>query len=152
MLGMIVSFDQLSKFLVAGNMSLGATHPLIENIFNLTLVHNPGAAFGLFSGLHADWREPLFFILPGITLSIIFFAFIRLQESQKFSIYSLSMIVGGALGNLIDRLRLGYVIDFVDFHWKNKYHFPAFNLADSGITIGIFILLFSIFFEKEREG
>jgi signal peptidase II len=151
MVGMLVAIDQLTKFLVSGNFHPGQNLTMIENYFNLTLVYNYGAAFGLLSNMSQKVREPFFFLIPSLTLLLILYVFSRLQETQQMSIYALSMIVGGALGNLIDRLRLGFVVDFVDFHWNNKYHFPAFNIADGAISIGVFILLLSILYEKETE-
>lgn len=151
MMGMLVAIDQLTKFLVSGNFRLGQSMAVVENYLNLTLVYNHGAAFGMLSTLDESIREPFFFIVPALTLLLILFVFSRLRDDQQMSIYALSLIVGGAVGNLIDRLRLGYVIDFVDFHWKSKYHFPAFNVADTAICIGVFILLLSIFYESENE-
>lgn len=149
MLGMLVSFDQLTKFLVVSRFRLGETLPVIKSYFNLTLVHNPGAAFGMLATLPPEWRDPFFLIVPIVTLIVILAVFFKLHEGQHISIYSLSMIVGGAVGNLIDRVRLGFVIDFLDFHWDYQHHFPAFNVADSAITVGVFLLIVSMFFEKE---
>jgi signal peptidase II len=149
MIGMLVAFDQLTKFLIISKFRLGESTAIIQSYFNLTLVHNPGAAFGMLATLPQQWREPFFLIVPFITLVIIMTVFVKLQEDQHISIYSLSMIIGGALGNLIDRVRLGYVIDFLDFHWDYKHHFPAFNVADSAISIGVFLLLISMFYEKD---
>lgn len=130
-------------------LKTGESIKVVDRFFNFTLVHNPGAAFGLLANLKPELREPFFFVIPLATLGVIMVVFYRLQENQHLSIFSLSMIVGGAVGNLIDRMRLGYVIDFMDFHWQQKYHFPAFNLADAAISIGVFILLISIIYEKE---
>lgn len=149
MLGMLVSFDQLTKFVMAGMLKTGESIKVIPQFFHFSLVHNPGAAFGLLANLRPELREPFFFVIPFATLGVIMVVFYRLQESQHLSIFALSMIVGGAIGNLVDRLRLGYVIDFLDFHWQQKYHFPAFNLADAAITVGVLILLVSIVYEKE---
>lgn len=149
MVGTLVSFDQLTKFLIVSNFRLGESLPLLQDYFNLTLVHNPGAAFGILANLAPQWREPFFLIVPLVTLMIILAVFLKLHEEQVISMYALSMIVGGAIGNLIDRLRLGYVIDFLDFHWKYQHHFPAFNVADSAITIGVGMLLLSMLYEKE---
>lgn len=151
MIGMLVAFDQLTKFLILSNFRLGESISIVKSYFNLTLVHNPGAAFGMLATLPPEWREPFFLIVPIATLLVIMGVFVKLEETQHISIYSLSMIVGGALGNLIDRVRLGYVIDFLDFHWDFQHHFPAFNVADSAITIGVFLLILSMFYEKEAR-
>lgn len=149
MTGTLVSLDQLTKFLVVSEFGLGESRQFVDNFFNLTRVHNAGAAFGLFAGLAPEFREPFFLFVPIVTLALILTVFLRLKESQQLSIFAFSLIVGGAMGNLIDRLRLGYVVDFLDFHWRQSFHFPAFNLADSAITLGVFLLLLSIFFERE---
>ena len=151
MTGMLVALDQLTKLVIIDNFRLGESKEVLKNIFNITRVHNPGAAFGFLAGLPEQYREPFFLIVPVITLLIILAIFSKLLESQLLSIYSLSLIVAGAIGNLIDRIRLGYVVDFLDFHWQYKAHFPAFNVADSAISAGVFILLLSIFLEKDPQ-
>lgn len=148
-LGLIVALDQLSKNLVVSRFHLGDTMPVLDNILNLTRVHNAGAAFGLLASLPPRLREPFFFLVPGFTLAVILFVFYRLRESQHLSTYALAMIVGGALGNLADRIRLGFVIDFLDFHWNSSWHFPAFNVADSAITLGVAMLLVGMLQEKD---
>jgi len=149
MTGTLVSLDQLTKFLIVIELGLGESRQIVDAFFNLTRVHNAGAAFGLFSNMAPEFREPFFLFVPIVMLALIFTVFFRLKESQQLSIFAFSLIVGGALGNLMDRLRLGYVVDFLDFHWRHLLHFPAFNLADAAITLGVFLLLLSIFFEKE---
>jgi signal peptidase II len=148
--GMLTAFDQLFKFLVISRFRLGESIELVQNFFNVTRVHNAGAAFGLLATLGPTWREPLFFVLPFSMLAVIFVVFYRLRESQRVSIFSLSLIVGGACGNLADRLRLGYVVDFLDFHWYQRSHFPAFNLADMAISLGVALLVFSMFLSGEK--
>ena len=148
-IGFLVAADQLSKLLIVTSLQLGHTINLVPGFFNFTLVHNPGAAFGFLATVSPSWREPFFLIVPAGTLLLIFLYFLRLKEWQSFSIYSLSLIMGGAIGNLVDRLRLGYVIDFLDFHWRFQIHFPAFNVADSAITVGVGLIIVGIFFEKE---
>jgi len=151
MAGMLVSLDQLTKFVVTSRLQLGETIVVFYNFFNITQVRNSGAAFGLFSDLATGLREPLFLILPAVTVSIILLLFSRLKDNQQISIFAFSMIIGGALGNLMDRLRLGHVVDFLDFHWRNQIHFPAFNVADSAITIGVAMLFVSILFENDKR-
>ena len=149
MVGTLVSFDQLTKLLVTESFHLSESRPVIEGFLNLTLVHNRGAAFGILGNLKPSLRDPILFLLPALVLAIILYTFTRLRESQLLNIYALSLITGGAIGNFVDRLRLGWVVDFLDFHWQQKAHFPAFNLADSAITIGVGMLFISILFEKE---
>jgi signal peptidase II len=149
--GMLVAFDQLFKFIVVSRFHLGESMEIAQNFFNITRVHNSGAAFGLLATLGPTWREPFFFVVPIAMLMVIFVVFYRLRESQHLGIFSLAMIVGGALGNLADRLRLGYVVDFLDFHWRNAIHFPAFNLADTAISCGVMLLVISMFLESDKE-
>jgi signal peptidase II len=134
---------------MTNNFRLGESRPVIEDFFQLTLVHNRGAAFGIMANLSPALRDPVLFLLPCLVLALIFFAFARLRDAQALSIYALSLVIGGAVGNLADRLRLGYVVDFLDFHWKRQAHFPAFNLADMAITIGVALLFLSLLYEKE---
>lgn len=149
--GMLTAFDQLFKFLVVSRFREGESLPLIENFFNLARVHNSGAAFGLLATMGPAWREPVFFVMPMAMLAVILVVFYRLRDHQKLSIFSLSLIVGGACGNLADRLRLGYVVDFLDFHWRGQAHFPAFNLADMAISVGVLLLVISMFTESEKS-
>ena len=149
--GLVVAADQLTKNAVVGRFKLGGTRALVEGYVSLTRVHNPGAAFGLLASLAPEIREPFFFLLPGITLAIIFLFFYRIRENQYLSIYALSLIVGGAFGNLVDRARIGFVIDFIDFHLPNGWHFPAFNVADTAITVGVGLLLLGMLQEKEAD-
>ncbi len=129
----ILSLDQLTKFLV--NKSLGLNHslPVISGIFSITLVHNRGAAFGIFK------NQFNLFIFISVTAVCLIYSILKDNKHNNSYAYSLSLILAGALGNLIDRISLGYVVDFLDFHiW------PVFNLADSAITIGAVFLGWSI--------
>ena len=148
--GLVVALDQLTKNLVVSRFHLGDTQPLLESMLNITRVHNSGAAFGLLATLPPNLRDPFFFVVPGLTLAVILFVFYRLREAQSLSTYALAMIVGGALGNLADRIRLGFVIDFLDFHWYSGWHFPAFNVADAAISLGVAMLLVAMLQEKDE--
>jgi signal peptidase II len=133
----ILSLDQLSKFLVSRFLQLNQSVPVISGIFDLTLVHNRGAAFGIFRN-----QVPVFIITAIIAVAMIFFT-LRNKKHKALFVFALSLILAGALGNLIDRVRFGYVIDFLDFRvW------PVFNVADSAITIGAVILAWSILTER----
>lgn len=147
--GLIIALDQLTKFLIVQSFHLGQSMPVIPSFFNLTLVRNSGAAFGFLSDMNNPMREPFFLVVPGLTLAAIFYIFTKMTDRQIFSIYGLSLIMGGAIGNIVDRIRIGTVIDFLDFHWKEAYHFPAFNIADSAITIGAMLLIVSMVLEKD---
>lgn len=132
----ILSLDQISKFIISKCLSLGESIPVVNGIFSLTLVHNAGAAFGLLK------NQVYIFILATVFAVILILLDLHKKENKKVSLYtiSLSLVLAGALGNLVDRVFFGYVIDFLDFHiW------PVFNIADSSITIGAILLAFSIF-------
>lgn len=151
LVGFVVSLDQLTKNAIVNNFKLGDSLAVIASFFNISRVHNPGAAFGLLANLPPEFRDPFFFVVPGATLVVILIVFYKLKENQMISVYALSSIVGGALGNLADRIRLGYVVDFLDFHWNSRWHFPAFNVADAAITLGVGLLITSMLYEKDAE-
>ncbi len=137
---LIFAFDQCSKIIILRVISPGQSFPIIGNIFHLTLVFNRGAAFGIFA------RIPFLFIV--ISVAIVCFIIISsIRRSAILTFYSLpvSIILGGALGNLADRLRFGFVVDFLDFRiW------PVFNIADIAITTGAILLLWRIFKNKSK--
>ncbi len=148
--GFLVAFDQLVKIYVHANFSLGESIPVIQDIFHITYVRNPGAAFGIFRESHELFRKIFFLTMPPIAMIIIVSMLKGVESSDRWQVFSLSLIFGGALGNYIDRLRFGYVIDFLDFHYKDSWSYPAFNVADSAIVSGVCLLLL-IMFIRERK-
>lgn len=135
----ILSLDQLIKFLVTKNLSLNESYPVIKGVFHLTPVHNTGAAFGILKS------QTLLFIFVSLIAVLLIFLNLRKNRSKRLSLenLSLSFILAGAAGNLIDRVSFGYVVDFLDFRvW------PVFNLADSAITAGAVLLAWSIIKNK----
>jgi signal peptidase II len=126
--------------IVHSSFDLGESVRVIKDYFNLTYVRNTGAAFGILGKSHETFRQVFFLTIPPVAVLIILLFMRSLPETEKLEIYALSMICGGALGNYIDRLRFGYVIDFLDFHFQEKYSWPAFNVADSAIVVGVCIL------------
>jgi signal peptidase II len=138
----VLSLDQISKFIISRIILPGGSFPVIKNVFHLTYVQNKGAAFGLFP------NQTLFFIsITLLTIILILFFHRRLAKKGGPLSWALGFILGGALGNLIDRIRLKAVIDFLDFSLKG-HHWPSFNIADSAITIGAVILFISLFRKK----
>lgn len=134
--------DQVSKLLVAGNMRLYDSIALMPG-FNLTYVHNTGAAFSLLSEA-GGWQRWLFAALAVIISAVLSVWLSRLQQHEKMQAIALALVLGGAVGNLIDRLAYGYVIDFLDVYYQS-WHWPAFNIADSAITVGVFLLMLDSF-------
>lgn len=141
LLVVIVLLDQLSKFIVDRTMPLHHSIPVIENFFDLTYIRNTGAAFGLFAGSNAFLRLPFLVLFSLLAIGFIVVMLKRLPEKEKLLITALSFILGGAIGNLIDRLLYSEVIDFLDFYWS-AYHWPAFNFADSFISVGVMITFY----------
>ncbi|MBX7230702.1 MAG: signal peptidase II [Bdellovibrionales bacterium] len=138
---LIVALDQATKLYVHSHFQLGETIPVLTNFFNLTYVRNPGAAFGFLRESHETFRSLFFLSMPPLAMLTILGILRGVENTDNVQILALSHIFGGAIGNYIDRLRFGYVIDFLDFHWKEKYSWPAFNVADSTIVIGVCVLL-----------
>ena len=143
-----VILDQLSKIWVDTSMSLYQSIPVFPG-FNITYVHNFGAAFSFLSE-QGGWQR-WFFALLAASISIGIVIWIkRLKPEETLSAISLSLILGGAIGNLIDRVIYGYVIDFFDVYY-HTYHWPVFNIADSAITVGVMFMLYESFTQKESE-
>ncbi len=142
-----ILIDQITKTVIDRTMQQFDSIPIIVNFFNLTYVRNKGAAFSFLS--NASWRLPFFITISVIAALVILIAFHRLRDDQRLAHVSLAMIFSGAVGNLIDRIRLGEVIDFLDVHWY-LHHWPAFNVADSLICIGVFLLAVDMILEEKR--
>jgi len=143
----VVLLDQISKWWIANYLEPHQILSVIPGFFDLVLVQNRGMAFGIFgqSGPGFSFCLLLGAILAAIV--VIFFFFYWTRKNQKWLTMGLALILGGAVGNLVDRIRFGYVIDFLDFYVK-AYHWPAFNLADSAVTIGTLWLLLNLILGK----
>jgi signal peptidase II len=147
----LVILDQLTKLAVLERFRLGESIPILAGFFNLTYIRNTGAAFGLLANADPAWRLPFFILVPVIALVAIAYIFRRVPE-QDFRLSSaLSLVIGGAVGNLIDRVRFGFVVDFLDFHWRYQYHFPAFNVADTAICVGVGVLMLDLLNQKPEQ-
>lgn len=142
---LILVMDLWTKSYFAQNYDLGQSKPIIKGFFNFTLVHNKGAAFGMGS----TWSAPFFLGTSFIAMGVVLYLFKTLKSHEVLSRWGLVMILAGATGNLVDRIRLGYVIDFLDVYYKS-YHWPVFNIADSAITVGaVLFALDSLFCSKK---
>lgn len=132
--------DQISKQVVLQRLTLGELRPVIPNLWNLTLTFNRGAAFGLWSNLPPGWREAVLALTACAAIGVVIL-FLRQPAYQGIVTQAgLAAVLGGALGNIIDRVRFGAVVDFLDFY-VGTYHWPAFNIADSAICCGVATLL-----------
>ena len=136
----IVLLDQMTKAWIHKTMLLHQSIPVIPGLFNLTYIRNPGAAFGLFASGGGSLRSAFFIAVSVIALVVLSLLYTKAPRETWLLRFSLSLVMGGAIGNLIDRIRLGEVVDFLDFY-LGSYHWPAFNVADSCITIGIGLLI-----------
>jgi|SRR6185369_8579347 len=139
--------DQLTKLYIDRTMKLYQSNPVIDGLFSITYLRNKGAAFSFLSD--ASWRLPFFLLATAVAVIAIIAAFCKLKDEQRFAAFSLSLILSGAVGNLIDRVRMGEVIDFLDVYWKT-HHWPAFNVADSAICVGVALLALDLFLEERR--
>jgi signal peptidase II len=141
--GLVVGLDQAAKALVDRLMSLHESRAVVDGLLRLTYVQNRGAAFGILSDAEIPYQSLLFSLVSLAALGAIAVYAWRLPAGHRLPRVALAMIMGGALGNLLDRLRLGYVIDFVDVYW-GPHHWPAFNVADSAISVGVALLVLDI--------
>lgn len=146
---LVILLDQATKYFIVEHFSLGETSSIISGFFSFTYIRNTGAAFGLLARAPAAFRVPFFFIVPGVALLAIGYIFRKIGEQDLRMSSALSLVIGGAVGNLIDRLRFEYVVDFLDFHWRYQYHFPAFNIADSAICVGVGLLMLDFISQKD---
>lgn len=144
----VLPLDQLTKIYIDSTMVLHQSRTVIEHYFNICYVLNTGAAFGMLSS--SPYRVPLLAGVALFALAVILWLFKRLAVEQRFQRLGLALVFSGAIGNLIDRLRLGAVIDFIDVHWYQS-HWPAFNVADSAITVGVCLLLIDLWREEKRR-
>ncbi|RFC37782.1 MAG: signal peptidase II [Candidatus Nitrotoga sp. SPKER] len=140
----IIILDQITKLWISQVFVYGENRA-VTNFFNLVLVHNSGAAFSFLSNA-GGWQRWLFSAVAA-TASVWIIWLLGKYKQEKLFCFALTLILGGALGNLIDRAAYGYVVDFLDFYW-NTYHFPAFNIADSAVTCGAGLLLWESFTKK----
>ena len=133
----ILMADQFTKVLIVGYYQLGDS-TLVTQFFNVVRVHNSGAAFSFLAGA-GGWQR-WFFTVIGVGAALLILWLLKSHAGQKLFSFAMACILGGAVGNVIDRIAYGHVIDFLDFHWRGT-HFPAFNVADSAITLGAICLI-----------
>lgn len=144
---LVITLDQISKLWISGHFIYGESLP-VTGFFNLVLAHNKGAAFSMLNDA-GGWQRWMFSIIA-VVASVWITWLLHKHPRQKLFCLALALVLGGAIGNLIDRISYGYVVDFLDFHWDN-HHFPAFNIADSAITCGAALLLLDSFLNKPEK-
>jgi len=160
---LVFILDQATKFAVVEWIRLGERIPIIPGFFDLVHFRNTGAAFGMFSGVSASVRVPFFYIVAAVAAIVLVLYYRSLEDDQYLMFFTLSLVLGAIAGNVLDRIRLGSVVDFLSFHigdkslrlsvifrsFDVKLEWPAFNVADSAITIAMFLLVWSVLFRKE---
>jgi signal peptidase II len=145
----IVILDQLTKRLIRSRVGFHQSIPILDGFLSIVHARNPGAAFSFLADAPAWFREPFFVAITLTAVVVLFYVIGRLPAEDRLMRIALGGVLGGAVGNLIDRLVYGEVTDFIDIHWRS-YHWPAFNVADSGITIAISaVILHSLFVRPE---
>jgi signal peptidase II len=140
---LVVGCDQLVKALVRPRLGLFDSIDVIPGFFSLTRVHNTGAAFGLMNAIDFPFKTAVLAVVQATALTGLALYASRLAPDQRLSRLGMALVIGGAIGNLIDRVSAGYVLDFFDFYWRG-WHFWAFNIADASITIGVALMILDL--------
>lgn len=143
-----IALDQYTKYLASAYLNFGESVPVLP-FLNWTLLHNHGAAFSMLADA-GGWQRWFFALLALVFSAVLVGWLLRLSRGMKVLAAALALILGGALGNLIDRLSLGYVVDFIHVYYQT-WHFPAFNIADGAITLGVILLFIDMLFLEKRR-
>lgn len=143
----VIILDQITKYLIIQSFALHQSLDIIQNYVTIVHARNKGIAFGIFAAQGSGTQTILLIITSCLAISFIFYLVSSLKGKQLYATITLSLILGGAIGNLIDRIRWGEVVDFIDLHWYH-YHWPAFNVADSAISLGLVLLIIGLFTKK----
>jgi signal peptidase II len=134
---LVLISDQWTKQIIVNKFRLGESIPVFAAFFNITYVRNTGAAFSLLHNSPPWFREPFFFIVPTVVLAVLIRYFYKLEPERKIAALAISMVISGALGNMIDRIRYGFVVDFLHFHWHHKIYWPMFNVSELLGDVGL---------------
>jgi signal peptidase II len=162
---LVFLIDQATKWAIKRSLAVGDIHPVWPGLFDIVHVRNRGAAFGFMANLPESIRLPFFFVVSSLALGLITVYFFRMKDGRKSIAVCLALILGGALGNIWDRLTLGEVVDFLSFHWYDRVanwrvagwvlrfrlEWPAFNVADMAISIAV-VWLMILMFRTPKEG
>lgn len=146
----VIAIDQLTKAVITEKLFMYGTHKVIDGFFNLVYVMNPGAAFGFLSRTPELFRYSFFIGITVLAMLLIIYYLVKSGNEKAIITLSLALIFGGAVGNLIDRIRFGAVVDFLDFYIGN-WHWPAFNAADSAITVGAALMLWEMIIARHKK-
>ena len=146
----IVLLDQVTKIAIVKNFFLHESRPVIDGFFNIVYVMNPGAAFGFLAGASEMFRYIFFIGITVLVMALIIYYIVKSTSQNIIYIISLALIFGGAVGNLIDRIRFGSVVDFLDIYIGTA-HWPAFNVADSSISIGAVLMIWGMITQRKKE-
>ncbi len=147
----VVILDQITKAIILARVPLYETIPVIPGFFNITHIQNPGGAFGFFAGGSILLRKIVFLLLSSVAVVFVLYLYHQVPLRYRWLSFGLALIFGGAIGNLIDRVRFDVrVVDFLDFY-VGRYHWPSFNVADSAITVGVTIFAVHILFNRMPE-
>ena len=147
---LVLVLDQATKLYFNSALSMYQQIVVIPDYFSWTLAYNTGAAFSFLAD-SSGWQRWLFALIAVVVSGVLVVWLKRLGRNETWLAVALALVLGGALGNLYDRIVLGHVVDFILVHWKNSHHFPAFNLADSAITVGAVMLALDMFKSKKSE-
>ena len=145
----VVLLDFITKAYIDSHMSLHESFVVIGGLFNITYVRNPGAAFSFLATASAGFRSVFFLAVTVLAIILVLYYIAKSKTEEPLMIFALSLILSGALGNFIDRMRLGEVIDFIDVH-LGAYHWPAFNVADSAISVGAVLLVMDMMRKRKH--
>lgn len=143
----VIAADQYTKYLIIRSLPLHHSLTVIENFFHLVHTRNRGIAFGLLAGQGSGTQTVVLIITSCLAIAFILYLLSSVKDRVLYPTITLSLILGGAIGNLIDRIRLGEVVDFLDLHWHH-YHWPAFNAADAAISTGLVLLVLGLVTKK----
>jgi signal peptidase II len=143
--------EKLDRFLWGRHPARDPAITVLDDFWHFRYVENPGAAWGFLSGSASALRTPFFLLVSLFAMAFIITYFRRTTPGQRLLRVGLALVFGGAIGNFLDRVRLGYVIDFIDWHWYDKATWPTFNVADAAITVGVLILLLEMFLQKPED-
>mgnify|MGYP001012874172 FL=1 len=142
--------DQITKFWFDNNLQMYERITVIPQVLDWTLAYNTGAAFSFLAGA-SGWQRWLFTLIAVVVSVVLVVWLKRLKPDETWLAVGLALVLGGALGNLVDRVIFGHVVDFILVHWQSSWYFPAFNIADSAITVGAVLLALDMFKSKKPE-